>query len=633
MCNDWFSFSSILFSYVWLYMALWNFICLFNFGIKIFSPLFSFFSLVIFLIIIMFNLSSSNTQLTSANPPAADRVIKKDEKERRYEQCLPPYYPCNSYVIHFINSLTTEEELKILCNVIKSTTDIIFDTESDIHSHVPSLIQIVLVQEHSSILLVETAHLPNTSSSRFRQIQDLFFHLFRTETNLYSWGSLKDELARFQIYQLFSLPIPSRMFDVQRIFTRWFNEYIHVKYDDKNNTIDYNDSIVIHAPTLDPGLFLPPEMMNCLKLKNNQLWSLQDAIAYLFYKYLSKRDTLRSWSIGLDKRLSSRNKNYSLNYRKRLIQYASYDCLSVMEIILFMYENYLSDLHDKDLHIQSLGEYFFYLTTKFAPSTSSFRLVNNSQLYEMLFDDESDESMTGHELYDRHQISSEAQTDEPYLNISLHPVELEPSEQTDPIQQEIDYDISIDQYLTTEPQSNNFEYYIEINSPEAQTDEQYSNISLHLVEPEPSEQIDPIQQEEPQSNNYEYYIEINASEESNCYHQMNHHQEFEMNYHVPTNNVDVIPGYSKETKLKQVKSEAAIKRRNQNSSIRHRRNRYNFFIMRQVNTNITNVKRILRSYAVPYININIVKSKLYIGVISHDFMDYFNQLLPMDLFI
>ncbi|CAF3395880.1 unnamed protein product [Rotaria sp. Silwood2] len=467
----------------------------------------------------MVKISSSNIQRTSANPSAADRNIRKDEKECRYEQLLPPYYPCKSHVIHFINSATTEEELKILCNVIQCTTDFIFDTESDIHSHTPAHIQILLVQQHSEyflILLIETTHLPDISSSRFREIQNLFYHLFRSGTNLYSWGSFKDELTQFEIYQLYSLSIPSRIFDIQRLFTRWFDEYIHIKSDDKNNnTINYDDSIFIHAPALDPELFLPPAMMNHLKVMNNKLWSLQDAIAYLFYKYLSKRDTLRSWPIGLDKRLSSRNKNYSFNYRRRLIQYASYDCLSLMEIILFIHENYLSHLHDNDSHIQSLGEYFFYLTTKFSPSPSSFQLVNNSQMYELLFDDESDESMTGDELYERHQISSEAQTDEQNLNIFLPPVEPQPSEQIDQIQQEINCYMSNDQCLRIDPQSNN----------------------------------------------YEYDIDINSSEESNHY-----HQELERNYHAQTNNFDVISSALNKTKRKRTRSESARKRRRQHAT-------------------------------------------------------------------
>jgi hypothetical protein len=77
----------------------------------------------------------------------------------------------------------------------------------------------------------------------------------------------------------------------------------------------------------------------------------------------------------------------------------------------------------------------------------------------------------------------------------------------------------------------------------------------------------------------------------------------------------------------------AQKGRNQKSSLRHRRNRYNFELIRPVNTTISNVKKILRTYAVPYLNVNIVQSTLYIGLKSQDYQDYFGKLLPMDLFI
>ncbi|CAF3839603.1 unnamed protein product [Rotaria sp. Silwood1] len=203
-------------------------------------------------------------------------------------------------------------------------------------------------------------------------------------------------------------------------------------------------------------------------------------------------------------------------------------------------------------------------------------------MYELLFEDESDESMTGDELYERHQISSEAQTDEQTLNIFLPPVEPQPSEQIDRIQQEINCYMSNDQCLTIDPQSNN----------------------------------------------YEYDIDINSSEESNHY-----HQELEMNYHAQTNNFDVISSALNKTKRKRTRSESARKRRSQKSSIRHRKNRYTFEIIRPVNITIINVKKILRFYAVPYINVNIVQSTLYMGLTSQDFKDYFNQLLPMDIFI
>ena len=81
------------------------------------------------------------------------------------------------------------------------------------------------------------------------------------------------------------------------------------------------------------------------------------------------------------------------------------------------------------------------------------------------------------------------------------------------------------------------------------------------------------------------------------------------------------------------RSQVARKRRNRKTSLRHRMNRYNFELIRPVNTTITNVKKILRSYLVPYLNINIVKSTLYIGLKSKAYQDYFDKRLPMDLFI
>ncbi|CAF4972867.1 unnamed protein product [Rotaria sp. Silwood1] len=533
----------------------------------------------------MSNLSLSNDQHLPTNPSVTDRINKKDEKECRYEQLFSPYHPSKSYVLYFINSLTTEAELKMLCNVIKGATDFIFDTESDIRSYTPALIQVLIVQEDpepSLVLLIETTHLPDISSNRFREIQNLFYHLFRIGTNLYSWGPLVDELERFQIYQLFSISIPSNVFNVQRIFTGWFNEHINMKPDDNNNTTDYDDSIVINAPQFDPELFLPPTMMNHLKIINNQLWSLQDAIAYIFYQYLSKRETLRSWAIGLDKRLPSRDKNYSLNYRKRLIKYASYDCLSLMEIILFMYENYLSNHPVNDLHIQSLGEYFSYLNTKFITSSS---LVKTRQVYEILIDDESEDSMTVHDLNERHPISFEHQTS---YDVNPNQQTLEQDFDIYQQQQEIEFYVPHDQHLTTDQYVNDHESYSEPNSPQ----------------------------------------------ELNHYHQQNdYYQAVEIDHHVQENNLIVISNSLRKPKSKRKRSRVAQQRRNHQSNIRRRRHRYKFEVIRPLNTTITHVKQILHSYAVPYINVNPVQSTLYIDLRSKDLQDYFEQLLPMDLFL
>ncbi|CAF2785236.1 unnamed protein product [Rotaria sp. Silwood2] len=551
----------------------------------------------------------SNAQPSSTNSYVTDRFTKKDDKEHRYEQIFPPYHPNKPYVLHFVNSLITEQELKHLCTVINNTMDFIFDTESDYHTKMPALIQILIVQpdpQPSLLLLIETNHLPNSSSSLFLGIQHLLHAITRTGTYLYAWGSLLDELERFKIYQFFSMSISSHIINVQRVFTGWFNEYLNEQSrNNNNNTTADDNSLVLKAPEFNPELFLPPAMINRLKVMNNQLWSLQDAIAYLFYQYLSKRDTLRSWSIGLDKRLSSCNKNFSLNYRRRLITYASFDCLSLMNIMLFMHENYLSNCPVNDQPIESLGKYFFYLSSKFS-SVSPAR-VKSRPVVEILLSDESDDSMTVHDLNERHQIPFETPVNQqPSTIIHQH-------HESDQI-----YNFNVTYQVSDESRSFNQHYHIT---------EYYEITDLT---PSDTQCLTTAQA----STDHQLFNEINVHDQiDNHFNPNDNHQDMEPNHDPQVtnlNNNDVPPLI--QTKRKR-RSSASQKRRNQRSSLRHRKNRYNFGISRTVNTTITNVKRILRSHAVPYQNVNIVKSKLYIGFKSKDLEQYFEQLLPLDIFL
>ncbi|CAF1441629.1 unnamed protein product, partial [Adineta steineri] len=46
-----------------------------------------------------------------------------------------------------------------------------------------------------------------------------------------------------------------------------------------------------------------------IKMTTGNPWSIQDAMVYLFNQYLSKKETLCKWSIGLDRRLTNVNGN------------------------------------------------------------------------------------------------------------------------------------------------------------------------------------------------------------------------------------------------------------------------------------------------------------------------------------
>jgi hypothetical protein len=337
--------------------------------------------------------------------------MKNQEKEKLYEQILPPYVPQKPFTLHFINSHTSEKELINLCNVVKTETHFVLDTESDIHDYVPAIIQLLVMSTSSTssfMLLIETCFLPALSSQCFDIIKDLFRHVFRDGTYLFSWGSLKSELQKFEHYQLFSSFILSNLIDVQALFTKWFDSFLMEKMSTAVSTNSADDSLIINAPESMFELFLSASQINHIKITNNQPWSLQDSIAYTLQKYLSKRDTCRSWAIGLDTRLPSRNKNYSYNYRQRLIKYASNDCLSLMELIWFIYEQYLNHTSRTEDSVLPLGEYFSFLKQKFTSLISSSSGKNQQQSYDSLFydsNDDSDDMLTVHELDERQPSS------------------------------------------------------------------------------------------------------------------------------------------------------------------------------------------------------------------------------------
>ncbi|CAF4250830.1 unnamed protein product [Adineta steineri] len=70
-----------------------------------------------------------------------------------------------------------------------------------------------------------------------------------------------------------------------------------------------NDVVFLHAPLYNPSLFIRAHVINKIKMTTGNPWSIQDAMVYLFNQYLSKKETLCKWSIGLDRRLTNVNGN------------------------------------------------------------------------------------------------------------------------------------------------------------------------------------------------------------------------------------------------------------------------------------------------------------------------------------
>jgi hypothetical protein len=520
--------------------------------------------------------------------------MKNQEKERLYEQILSPYVPNKSFTLHFINSSTPEKELIYLCNVIKSEIHFVFDTELDIHGYVPAIIQLLVMSTSSAssfMLLIETCFLSSSSSQCFDIIKELFRNVFRDGTYLYSWGVLTSELQKFEHYKLFPSSILSKLIDIQELFTKWFDSFLMENMDIADSANSVDDSLIINAPESMFELFLSASEINRIKITNNQFWSLQDSVAYILHKYLSKRETCRSWAIGLDIRLSSRNKNYSYNYRQRLIKYASHDCLSLMELIWFIYEQYLNHHSRNEDYVQTLGEYFSFLKQKFTSSISSFSVKNQQQRYDSLFydtDDDSDDMLTVHELNERQPSS---------LNHSA----IQQTTAVDPLS--IEQTTTNDRLSIEQTTTNDF-----LPIEQTTTNDLLSSQQPSAFDFPASQQMILVDQ---QSNSQPQVIVSPV---------------------VTVNQHPDIPTAQRKTKRKPRRSVDARKRRNQQSSLRHRRNRYIFELQRPTNIDVTTVKNILHEYNIKYTNVNPVQSVICIGVHSQQQQQLYDKLLPGDIF-
>jgi hypothetical protein len=466
----------------------------------------------------------------------SQRWEERENKELKYQSLFSVYEPIHQYRIYYVNRESKEEEVQGLIEVANRTWDFIIDTESDYRSNTPALIQIMMlqeIQEQSPLILFEMQFIPSPSSSLYVQIRKLFQSIFRQDVHAYCWGSLTRELRAFHRYELVPTSLKCYVHDVQATFKKWFNDWVNSSQVEGNNLDDIDDALVIQAPNYDPELFISPSVMNDIKMSRNQLWGLQDAIAYLFSQYLSKRDTLQKWSIGLDIRLHQNRQKISSKHRQKLVQYAAFDGLSVAQIMMFMYEYRVSQVNREDRTHQSLGEYFLSLKKEVFFDLDKVHSKCGFIFDEDLDDEDAeDDEMAVHDKNERQEISSCT----------------------------------------------------------------YQQVNQDFQEEEEQQQVKFDHQ----------YQQIDQQEEADL----------------------IVPVSSSKAK----RSMASKKKRNQKSSLRHRKNRYNYEIIRSVNMDYSQVKRILRRRAVPYKNINIIKSKLYIGVKNQAFEDYYERLLSPDLF-
>jgi 3'-5' exonuclease len=211
-----------------------------------------------------------------------------------------PFRPLNDHVVYVVNRSTNTDLLHDLIHLAQVTRHFSIDTESDMYGHRPALIQIECIHPAmSTVILIEACHLPtNTHCLSFWLIRSLLRFVLQPTNTILSWSNIKQELAGFVHYRLFSLATVEQlhMIDVQVAFKRWYSR------------------VRLSDPT------------------GHQQWGLQAAIADLFDQFLDKTETMNVWSRGL---AGVHRPAYRYNDAAKLeamIRYAANDCLAVTKL-------------------------------------------------------------------------------------------------------------------------------------------------------------------------------------------------------------------------------------------------------------------------------------------------------------
>jgi hypothetical protein len=228
------------------------------------------------------------------------QTLSKRQRRNDELSMKPKFTPLHPYVVHIVNQVTNTNLLHDLIQAVTRTDHFSIDTESDMYTNRPALIQIECIGEHrSTVILVEMRHLPADKQGLvFWLIRALLKFVLEPRKTIYSWSDARRELNEFVPCGLFSSDTIQQLnvVDVQQGFKQWH---------DSLETVDS-----IHRPQ----------------------WGLQSAIAFTYDQFLDKSETLNRWSRGLQqhRRTASDHDHQKI---QSMINYAVNDCLAVTKLV------------------------------------------------------------------------------------------------------------------------------------------------------------------------------------------------------------------------------------------------------------------------------------------------------------
>lgn len=225
-------------------------------------------------------------------PSLSKTLLKIQHRDQALHHC-PSMKPLNNYEVFVINRFTDTYLLHNLIFLVQNTEYFSIGTQYDLFTNRPALVEIELIHSNkSTILLIETCHLPNKQQSLvFLLIRAIFKFILQPNKIIFSWGRCDEALEKFLVYRLYtqSAIYEPKMYDIQQEFKNWY-----IKNHLLNPTGNSND------------------------------WSLQQAIHKIYGEFLSKKEALNTWSQSL--------RQQNLPKVKSMIDHAVNHCLSVTKL-------------------------------------------------------------------------------------------------------------------------------------------------------------------------------------------------------------------------------------------------------------------------------------------------------------
>ncbi|CAF3663639.1 unnamed protein product [Rotaria socialis] len=259
------------------------------------------------------------------------KTAKKMNKNEDLQAKYPPFKSSSNITIIHIHHKSTIETINDLIILANRTSRYTVDTESErkkINNDALIQIQFLHSTDASTIILIETAHLPNPQTILYSKIKELWSTIFNNNNEVITWG------------------------------TGWHNEHCVThpemeKRDKKTGPVSSN-MVDMSGDDSDDDMndgklndYVQYKCDHITHYDYNATWSLQDAIATTFNKFLDKSQTINFWQCGIDlqldtwkNKLFSRpqyNKHIEQQQRIKMKQYPTDDCIAVAELFLSMY--------------------------------------------------------------------------------------------------------------------------------------------------------------------------------------------------------------------------------------------------------------------------------------------------------